>query len=76
MEIEMIGTNSELPNTSEYPPLVHFPPNNGATICCKFVNLLQFIIKKLVFAHFFTIKCNAIFFLKKINLIREILLNI
>jgi hypothetical protein len=45
----MIGTNSELlnkwelPNTSEYPPLVHFPPsNNGATIF--FQILINFFI--------------------------------
>jgi hypothetical protein len=51
MEIEIIGTNSELlnkwelPNTSEYPPLVHFPPsNNGATI---FFQFLMFLFQKI-----------------------------
>jgi hypothetical protein len=45
-------------------------------ICCKFVNLLQFIIKNIGFRTFLHYKMQCNFFLKKINLIREILLNI
>jgi hypothetical protein len=51
MEIEIIGTDNELlykwkpPNTSEYPPLVHFPPsNNGTTIFFQF-SIFNFLHK-------------------------------